>query len=533
MAERGGYRSAESYRARTPEAKERQLAGLKKGWGKKGAKKKLQDGGHDLDRPEYKDNICLFAEREFHIPETGQAIKLFDWEKRDILQPLFHDGRDYTLAIVSMAKKNGKSTLAALVAAWRLFCGEDMGEIYIAARDKDQGTWIIFDKLLKAIRMNREMFNRSRITVDSVENKRTGTVLRCLPCDVSCSGLNPSLVIFDELWSYEYEGMRRFYDEMTTVPTRQKPLTLIVTYAGYDQESLLYELYEKGQAGDDPFMFFYWSHENKAPWVTAEYLETQRKRLRPSTYARLHENRWTSGEEAFCTQEQYQACVSGSLLRGDVSRADEGVYVGVDIGLKHDCSAIAAVSVHGEDICLVAHELFVPKGKAPLELEETVEAAILALSSRCSIRQVFYDPYQFQRSAQALRAKGVPCQEYAQTVGNTVKMSETLSTLIQNKRLRLYPSREVRAHLLNAKAKETERGWRLVKRKASKKIDLAVAVALACQAVVESGMRGRPGIVMQDDSGEPERPGESEAERHERMMEDPRCWRDIGSTGLW
>jgi phage terminase large subunit-like protein len=118
----------------------------------------------------------------------------------------------------------------------------------------------------------------------------------------SAAGLNPSLVIFDELWTYTHPHMLNFYDEMTTVPTRENPLTLIVSYAGYDEDSLLYELCEKGKAGDDPRFFYYWTHENFAPWVTEEYLATQRKRLRPGTYARLHEARWTAGEEAFCTR---------------------------------------------------------------------------------------------------------------------------------------------------------------------------------------------------------------------------------------
>ena len=64
--------------------------------------------------------------------------------------------------------------------------------------------------------------------------------------------MNPSLVIFDELWAYEdTESMnaRKFFDELTTVPTRKQPLTLIVTYAGFDEDSLLHEIYKRGLDG--------------------------------------------------------------------------------------------------------------------------------------------------------------------------------------------------------------------------------------------------------------------------------------------
>jgi phage terminase large subunit-like protein len=107
-----------------------------------------------------------------------------------------------------MPKKNGKSTLAAMIACHAFFCGEDMGEIYLAAADKDQAAWITYKKVWSAIRMNRTMHKRAAPIKDGIENKETGTILRVLPCDVSAAGLNPSLVIFDELWTYTHSRRR-------------------------------------------------------------------------------------------------------------------------------------------------------------------------------------------------------------------------------------------------------------------------------------------------------------------------------------
>lgn len=481
-----GYRTAASHISKDPVKRARQLANLKPG-----GKKIYPDvpKGPGLDTA-YKTDIVRFCEEQFRIPETRKPVKLFDWQKEEILHPMFQSKPLPTLAILGMTKKSGKSTIAAMIAAWKLFCGEPYGEIYLAARDKEQASWIIFDKVLKAIGMNAEMAKRAKCTRESIENKKTGTVVRPLSCDVSAAGLNPSLTIFDELWSYEHEHMKAFYDEMTTVPTRKNPLTLIVSYAGYDEDSLLYELYQKGLAGDDPRMFFYWSHKNRCPWQTPEYLETQQKRLRPATYRRLHMNEWTAGQESFCTADEILACTDGAFRGG---KAPQGIYLGIDIGLKHDCSAVAGVTPEDEGVRLVDHELYVPR-KQVLKIEETVERTILELHKRYQIRKAFYDPYQFERSAQSLRAKGIRCVEYPQTVSNTVRMSETLSTLLQNQRLKLYPSAEVKAHLLNARAKETERGWRIVKSKKSKKIDLAVAMAMACQAAVGGIAQGGPRI---------------------------------------
>ena len=231
--------------------------------------------------PEYKTNIIKFGDEQFFIPETKKPIILTEWQEEEILRPLFYGDREYTMALIGETKKSGKSTLAALIAMWFLYCGEDYSEIYLAARDKDQASWIVFSKLVKAIEMNKYALIQAKITKDSIEIPRTGSVCRCLPTDISCAGLNPNLVVFDELWSYEYESMKNFFEEMTTVPTRKNPMALIVTYAGYDDESLLYQLYKKGmelEKNPDPTFFFYWEGENKIPinrmpWQTEKYLK--------------------------------------------------------------------------------------------------------------------------------------------------------------------------------------------------------------------------------------------------------------------
>src|SRR5205814_1162099 len=56
----------------------------------------------------------------------------------------------------------------------------------------------------------------------------------------------------------------------------------------------------------------YWDHEARAPWQTAAYLDAQRVRLRPNTFSRLHENRWTSSEGSFITAPDWDACTEPS-----------------------------------------------------------------------------------------------------------------------------------------------------------------------------------------------------------------------------
>jgi len=439
------------------------------------------------DDPVYKNNIVKYLEEQYYLPETKAPIILEDWQKKEILDPLFNTKtedslRRYSLALLSTPKKNGKSCLAAGIANYFLFQEEDDGEIILAANDKEQASWIIYSKLIKSLRMNKEQYKKVRIGKDFIENKRTDTVVRVVAQNLTTSGLNPNLTIFDELWAFELETSRKFFEELTTVPTRKEPLILIVSYAGYDEVSLLHELYTKGLKSDDDSFFFYWINENKASWITEKYLKKQKGRLRPSTYLRLHENRWTSSSEIFINDEIYQSCVDPFL-----SREPEGkkrIYIGVDIGISGDCSALAAVYREEEEVLLADHRIFIP-GEEKIDLEDTVERVILEWNDKYTIEELSYDPYQFHRSAKTLAKKGIPISEFPQSQGNCVRFSQNLFDLLKARKLRLYSNPNIREHLLNCYAVQTPRGWRIVKRKKARKIDFSVALALACLSAVE------------------------------------------------
>jgi len=468
------YRPASSYVGSTEESRQAQLENLLRGRAKRARKALVKPPS--LRDPAYRTDIIRFAEEQFYIPESRRPIILEPFQKKEILKPLFYGEDRPTMALIGQTKKSGKSTLAAMVAAWQLFCGEDFSETYIAARDKDQANWIVFSKLVKTCEMNRNMVINVNITKDAIERPATGSVVRCLPTEVSCAGLNPNLVIFDELWSYDLESMTRFFEELTTVPTRKHPLILIVTYAGYDEDSLLYELYKKGLEGRDKTFFFYWDHKNRMPWQTKAYLKQQRGRLRPGTYKRLHCNAWTSGIESFIEPEIWDQCVSKKLSPILPSR-EVSLTVGVDIGIKNDFSAVVAVTRNGNRIKLACHKVWKPSKENPLDLE-VVEDYLRELNKNYVLESVAYDPFQFHGSAGRLEKEGLPMLEYPQTSDRLTRMGQLIYDLIKGGNLELYPDEEMRSQALHTKAKETQRGWRLVKG-GKQKIDTIIALAMA------------------------------------------------------
>jgi phage terminase large subunit-like protein len=163
------------------------------------------------------------------------------------------------------------------------------------------------------------------------------------------------------------------------------------------------------------------------------------------------------------------------------------VWVGVDASVKHDSSAVLAVTwdYKAQKVRLVRHRVFQPSVEEPLDFEATIENAVLELRSRFHIVKVLFDPYQMMGSAQRLQRAGVPIEEFPQTPANLTAASQNLYELIESKNLAVYPDAAMRLAISRAVAVETPRGWRISKEKQSHKIDVIIALAMACHACVE------------------------------------------------
>jgi hypothetical protein len=227
-------------------------------------------------------------------------------------------------------------------------------------------------------------------------------------------------------------------------------------------------------------LFAYWDHEPQMPWQTQEYYDSQKKTLRPGTYLRLHENQWAVSEETFITPEMWDPCVDQSHRPSTTER--EPLFVGIDVGIKHDLAARVAVKWDetGEKLILVSHRIWKPTPTEPLDLENTVEEDLRELNDQADIVEYLADPYQFHRSLTTLQAAGLPIQEFNQTTGNCTLMGQTLFDLLNGQNLVLYADDELRQQALSTVSVETPRGWRIAKEKTSKKIDAIVALSMAC-----------------------------------------------------
>jgi hypothetical protein len=233
------------------------------------------------------------------------------------------------------------------------------------------------------------------------------------------------LAVFDEIWGFTSERGRRMWDELVPVPSRRISARLIVSHAGFSNESeLLFELYNKGSqqpevapslyAGDGQLMF--WTFDPISPLQTESWRTDMRRKLRPSQYERMICNRFVRAEAAFIDLTLYDQVVD-PLMGHRVADKSLICWAGIDASYKHDSTALALLSWDQINlrVFICDHRIFVPTSDSPINFSIAIEQTILDWHQRFSLQAVWYDPYQMVATAQSLQRQGVVMVDYPQT----------------------------------------------------------------------------------------------------------------------
>jgi phage terminase large subunit-like protein len=445
---------------------------------------------------------AAFIEEALIDPETNRPFVLTDAQRRFLARAfeLTPDGRlRYPELLFSGPKKIGKTAFAAMLTLYVvLVLGGRFAEAYLLANDLEQSTGRVFQAIKRIVAASPLLASDAIVTKEKIEFPSSGATITALASDFAgAAGANPTISVFDELWAYTSERSHRLWDEMVPPPTRKIACRLTVTYAGFSGESKLLEgLYNRGLTAEQiaPDLYAadgqltYWSHQFSAPWQTEGWREQMRRQLRPNGYLRLIENQWVTSERRFVEPEWWEACVDPEA-RPVLSDPHLVVHAAVDASTKRDSTAIAVVSFDNatKRVRLIWHRIFQPTPAEPLDFEATVEATLLELRQRFRVQSIRYDPYQLASTAQRLQRRGLPMWEFPQTTGNLTEASSNLYELIRGHNLAAYPDPDIALAIRRAVALETPRGWRITKEKASHKIDVVVALAMAALDAVHSG----------------------------------------------
>ena len=301
---------------------------------------------------------------------AGRRLRLEPWQQF-IVWTLFgwmrEDGtRRFRTAYLEVARKNGKSTLAAGIGLYLLVAdGEPGAEVYSAATKRDQAqiTHSEAERMVKsspALRKHLTVFKRN------IHIKDTGSKFEPLSADYnSLDGLNVHGALVDELHAHKTRGL---WDVLETATgSRRQPLILGITTAGFDRQSICFQQHEyvekvlEGVVEDDSYFGIIFTLDQDDDWldetnwiksnpnldVSKKRDDMRRKARRArempaalNPFMRLELNVWTQSETKWISLEHWTDCGTAVNAEGLHGRT---CYGGLDLSSNIDISAFLVV----------------------------------------------------------------------------------------------------------------------------------------------------------------------------------------------
>ncbi len=174
----------------------------------------------------------VFSEGEW----AGKPFILEPWEEHDIIRPLFGwkraDGtRRYRRAFVWVARKNGKTELAAGVAILALLGdGEPAGQVFSIASEGDQAR-IVFNKASNMIARSRTLAPRLECLTKVIYSPKLNASFRPLSGKPQGKhGLNMSGLVGDEIHEWQSGDLYTFVHD--SAAARRQPIEFLISTAG-------------------------------------------------------------------------------------------------------------------------------------------------------------------------------------------------------------------------------------------------------------------------------------------------------------
>ena len=420
---------------------------------------------------------------------AGQTFQLRPWQLR-LLRRLFQKRRDrlrrYRTCLLMLPRKNGKTELAAACAVYGLLAdGETGAEVYSAAADRDQAS-LVFGVAAQMIRNDPELDAQCYI-VDSqkrIVHVASGSFYRAMSAEAySKHGFNASMVIYDELHA---APNRELYDVLSTsMGARRQPLMLVISTAGYDRHSILWELYahakkvQEHPAIDPSFLPIIYEAPVEADWTKekvwhkanpalGDFRSLEEMRIlaarakeipaQENTFKRLYLNQWTEQASRWIAMPAWDACQQPiekvRLLR-------RRCYVGLDLSSTTDLTAAVAVFPDEKGFDVLGH-YFVPQDRmlervrrdrvpydqwsktghltttpGPAVDYESVRAVLKAWAVEFDLQLIAYDPWNATDLVSRLEKQdGLTCVPIRQGFASLSAPTKSLETAILAKTLR-------------------------------------------------------------------------------------------------
>jgi len=462
---------------------------------------------------------------------SGSPFLLLDWEWLDVIRPLFgwlgkNETRRYRRAYISMAKKNGKSSLMSGVGLYGLIAdGEPNSQVFSAAADKGQAA-IIYGESVRMITQSKTLsvILKPIRSQKEIIHEASESLYKALSADVPTKeGLNAHYVMFDELHAQPH---RRLYDVLRFAGrARRQPLFIITTTAGFDRHSICFEQYRRHQQVeegiiDDLTAFTYIAEAPKdaditdpATWRIAnpsfddlfdedqfaqDAKEADESITLQNRFRRYCLNQWTEQDERFIRMDKWDAC-NDEL--GDLTGVE--CWGGLDLASTTDIAAFVLYfpgetnrilpffwipedgARYREDRDHVPYTEWIAQGfirttEGDVTDYDVIREDILTLKKQHNIRDIAIDGWNSTQLQTQLGGENVEVTKWGQGFRSMAAPTKEAERLIVEGNV-AHADNPVLRWMANNLAVETDPAgnWKPSKKKSTEKIDGMVAWIMA------------------------------------------------------
>ncbi len=394
-------------------------------------------------------------------------------------------------------------------------------------------------KLRKLLDTNKLLIHRDRMVYQAQSGERTYNALSSVAD--STEGIDPSVVLIDELHAIRGGTGREFIDTLVTATAgRKNPLIIYTTTAGSDLTTYCADIerrVEKIEQGiiDRPqgFNYLIYRASKELPWdseeafrsanpsygvlVSKAFHQDQVEKAKQSptfrrAYCRYHLNQWVESSESFIDMESWRSCGDDGF---DAIQLEGRLCFGaLDMSRTTDLTAYTLVfpPIEEDAFYRVLSFAFLPDSELRnKELKDGVpyyswgeQGFIDFLSGRVidpefiidriresrdlyDLQAVGYDPWDSKEIVRALDDEGLTMLEFRQGYRSLTLPTKKLLELVIGEKIRHNNNPVLTWNVSNLKVDMDPAGnVKPNKSKSKEKIDVAVALIMALGCAIEA-----------------------------------------------
>lgn len=432
----------------------------------------------------------------------GRPFRLLAWQIGFLLgaYALRSDGsRKHRTVILGVARKNGKTQLAAAIALYHL-CADKRDaapEVVCAANTREQAK-LLFREAARMVRMSPMLAEICTVQRDQIICHATGGRFIAVSADAGVQqGLNPTCVIMDE---YAQAKTSDLFDALTLGSAqRNEPLFLVISTAGPLPDGPFAQLVDHGQRvmsgeAEDDSVYCEWhgvhpgedvDHTDPAVWERcnpswsimnhADFAASV-KRTPEANFRMYRLNQFVRGGSAWLPHRSWS-----DLDTGERFAPGDEIVVALDAAWRNDSTAIVGVRLSDLHVDTLGHweaPIDDPHWRTPTA---QVMDRVREVCREYAVREVACDPAWFSVQLQMLTDDGLPMVEFPNSVARMVPATQAAYASIVDAEITHSGDKALARHLGNAVIKADGRGERITKESPTSRrhIDLAVAFVMA------------------------------------------------------